>query len=123
MFLSSRQQGVTLTRLLFTLVVIGCIGYVAMRIVPAYVESYKVKVALDAVADQDGITQQSTQQIRRTLLRRLDFDDVYDITSNDIAIRRTGQRVNINVDYERRADIIGNIDLLFTFSHEKTIDR
>lgn len=123
MCVSHKQQGITLTSLLITLVVIGFAGYIAMRTVPAYVESYKVQVALDSLAEQAGITQQPIQQIRRTLLRRLDFDDVYDVTADDISIRRIDKAVNIQVSYERRSHFIGNIDLMFDFAHEKTIER
>ena len=117
--MKSKQTGITLIGFLIMLMIVGFFGFMAMKLVPAYTEYMGVTKAMEQmVTDGAG---KSPDQVRKDLIKKLDFQYVSDdtITPQDIAIKRNGNAAELSVSYDKRIPFMYNIDFLVHF--EKSV--
>ncbi|HET8763819.1 MAG TPA: DUF4845 domain-containing protein [Rhodanobacter sp.] len=119
--MNTRQSGVTLIGMLILILVAGFFAYMGMKLVPAYTEYMGVVKAMNNVASS-GTSGRSLDEIRRDLLRRMDFQYVDDATvkPTDITIdRSSGGASTLKVSYSKDIPFLYNIDFLVSF--EKSV--
>ena len=119
--MKTKQSGVTLIGFLMILLVVGFFGYMAMKLVPSYTEYGGVVKAMNGVASS-GTSGRSLDEIRRDLLKRMDFQYVDDATvkPTDITISRdNGGTSVLHVAYDKDIPFMYNIDFLLHF--EKSV--
>ena len=116
--LHGRQQGVSVVGLLFIFVLAAFIAVVLMRVVPAYVSYWTVKSAMDSVAQSPEPIVGGKSAIMNMISRRLEINDVRGIDPKAFKIEKTnGGAYTIQVAYERREHLFGNIDVVLAFNH------
>lgn len=108
------QQGITFLSFIIVLVVVGFFAYMAMRLFPVYQEYYNVRTAMRGVAAEVN-AQTPPSQIRSLLSRRFDVSYVQNVRPQDVRIVRDSTGTRLNVQYERRAPFMYNIEFLVTF--------
>ena len=119
--MKTQQSGVTLVGFLVILLVVGFFGYMAMKLVPSYTEYMGVVKAMNGIASS-GTSGRSLDEIRRDLLKKMDFQYVDDATvkPTDITISRdSGGTSELHVAYDKDIPFMYNIDFLLHF--EKTV--
>ena len=119
--MKTRQSGVTLIGFLVILLVVGFFGYMAMKLVPSYSEYMGVVKAMNGIASS-GTGGKSLDEIRRELMRQMDFQYVDDATvkPTDITISRdSGGTSVLHVAYDKDIPFMYNIDFLLHF--EKSV--
>ncbi len=109
-----RQRGMTLVGWMFTLALIGFAVMLAIKLVPVYVDGYKVSSSMDSLRT-DTASVADASDLRRRLLKRLDINMVSDVKPQDISIERLGNALALNVNYEVREHLFGNLDLVVSF--------
>lgn len=115
--MKSTQTGVTLIGMLIIIMVVGFFGFMAMKLVPAYTEYMGVVKSMNEVASA-GTSGRSLDEVRRDLLRKMDFQYVGDSTikPTDITINRnSGGTSVLNVSYAKDIPFLYNIDFLVRF--------
>ncbi len=112
-----RSRGITFIGFLILLAVVGFFAYMAMRLVPMYVEYMGVVKAMEQVRAEPGAASKSAEEIRRSLIRKFDAQYVDDslIPPQAIQIIRQGNASTLRIRYERRVPFIYNLELLATF--------
>ncbi len=111
-----RQTGEGLTSLLFTLVFIGCVVLIALRVVPLYMEYFQVVSSLEGIAEEPETSKKSLKEIKKNLLRRMrDINNVERVNAEHITIAKKKGLITISVDYEARVPMVANFDLIATF--------
>lgn len=116
--MKTKQSGVTLIGFLVILMVVGFFGYMAMKLVPAYSEYAGVVKAMNGVASSSA-SGKSLDQIRRELLKQMDFQYVDDntVTPSDITITHESDGGGtLHVSYDKDIPFMYNIDFLLHFS-------
>ena len=114
-----RQHGLTLIGFLMVLVLLGCVAYIAMRVVPPYIEYYSVVNNIKGVALEPGITTMDAERIHNLIGRRFNISYVESIEPKDVKILRDTNGMRLAVDYEVRKPVVSNVDLIIHF--EKTV--
>jgi hypothetical protein len=117
--MQSKQSGITLIGFIVILLILGFFAYMAMKLVPPYMDYMGVSKAMDQVASE-GIHGKSQNDIRRDFMFKLDFqyaDQV--IRPKDIQFSRQSNGTNMDVAYDQRVHFLYNIDFLLHF--EKSI--
>lgn len=116
--MKSKQAGITLIGFLVVLAVVAFFGYMAMKLVPAYTEYMGVAKAMTQVSTE-GVEGKTLDEIRRDLIRKLDFQYVDDtVHPEDITIDRNNG-TQLHVAYDKQVPFIYNIDFLLHF--EKSV--
>lgn len=114
-----RQRGMTFIGGLLVALIVAMAAFAGLRLVPVYLEHQKVASALTQL-EADYATGGATEsEVRRSLERRFEVDDVTSITPREIAIAREGGELVVTAAYTAVAPFISNISFLVEF--ERTV--
>lgn len=122
MRLLRQQRGLTLISGVLILVVIGFVGYVAMQLIPVYLEYFNVVSSLKTLREEPNLHRKSEPEVRELLKRRFFVNDVNRVkatNTKNVKIKRTNTQTAVTIDYEVRVPIIGNLDAIATFHREE----
>lgn len=114
--MKARQSGITLIGFLIVLVGVAFLGYTLLKLVPAYIEFMGVSRSMTQIAS-DGGESRSLEEIRSSLVRKMDFQYVDNATvkPKDITIERSNNVAVLNVKYDKQIPFVYNIDFLLHF--------
>src|SRR5690606_17047783 len=115
-----RQRGFTLIGLLVVLAVVGFFAYLAMRLFPVYSEYYSVVSAMKGLAKEEGIRGLSAEAIRQRFDKRLYTSYVESVKPNNVTVITSGTP-RIQVKYEVRRHLFGNIDFVASFDRTENL--
>jgi hypothetical protein len=113
-----RQHGITMIAVVLILIIIAFVALIGMRIIPIYLEYFSIVGILNDV-EQTANAKMSTAEIHTSIERRFDVDYVTVITSKDVKIKSKGAAKILELVYEDRRPLIGNLDIVAKF--EKTV--
>lgn len=111
----NKQQGLTFISWLLVLAMAGMFVLVGIKITPVYLEHFAVRKTLETLKNEPLINRKSLREIRTMLMRRMDMNSIYDLTKDEVIIKRAGGVTTITVAYEERRNIVGNLSLVMTF--------
>lgn len=114
-----KQQGLTAISFLILLMVFGFLGMIAMKLFPVYLEHFKVSSALDGVGSDSRAKDASDDEIKEMIMKKLQIDDVRDLTKDDIEIGKSGQNRYVTIQYETRVNMVGNVDAVVKYEGHK----
>ncbi|WP_455199098.1 DUF4845 domain-containing protein [Kaarinaea lacus] len=116
-----RQKGMTAIAMAAILALVAFFALIALRLVPIYLESFKVSSHIANLAEDSETKTKTDSQIRSTLRKRFQLDDVDNVDVADIVIERQGGSLTLSLDYEVRTPAIANVDMVVTFSEEAEV--
>jgi hypothetical protein len=114
------QRGITFIGGLVIATFVAIIGFAALRLAPVYLEYQKVVAAFKQIEVEYATGGATEGDIRLTLQRRFDVDDVTSITPQEVSIRRNNGTLEVSVEYSAVAPFISNISFLVDF--ERTVN-
>ena len=117
------QSGMTLIGFVIVLAVVGLFAYVGMKLIPMYSEYYSVKQALKGLAEEPGIADQDPAKIQDLFFRRLYISYAENVKPEHVKITRIDAGWKMDVNYEARKPIIGNLDVVGKFSASEQMTR
>lgn len=109
------QRGVSLLGLIVVGFLLVMVAIPTIRVVPEYLEYYKILKNVKAVAQDPGSRGASVADVRGSLRKRFDVDQVTVIRPEDMEISRQGDGVDISFAYSRKVALVGNVSLLIEF--------
>ena len=118
-----KQGGMTMLGFLITLSVVILFLFCGMKIVPMYIEYYSVKKALASIANEQDTSSATKDKIRAMFARHITIDYVKIIKPDMLKIEATDSGFNLTVDYERREELIANLDVVGRFRAEQALVR
>jgi hypothetical protein len=89
-----------------------------IRLLPVYIENFKIVSALKRAAENPGNIEKSVAEIRAGLDRSWGIDDVTAVSGSDVEVSREAGSLILSVEYEVREPMVGNIDLLVSFKEQ-----
>lgn len=113
-----KQKGMTAIGWLIVLGLIAFFVLTALRLIPMYLEFGKVNSVLESVANEPGLAGKTKSEIIKLIDKRFDINDVSTVSARDAKIVKEDGVVKIRMDYERREEFLGNIDVVGKFSKE-----
>jgi hypothetical protein len=111
----NRQQGLTFISWVVVLAMLGMVVLVGLKITPVYLEHFAIRKTLESLKDEPLISRKPVTEIRKMLMRRMDINSVYDLTKDEVLIKRSGGVTTITIQYEERRPVVGNLSLVMTF--------
>lgn len=119
--MTSRQRGMTLIGFLFVLAAVLFVAYIAMKLIPIYLNHYSVVSAMKSLAEEPNIAEMSEGRIRDRLSRKFTTSYVKHISARDVqVVRSTG--IEVVAEYEVREDLIGNLDAVVSFKRVQPLN-
>src|SRR5690554_743178 len=118
-----KQKGMTLLGFVIVLSVVGFFAYVAMRLFPMYSEYYSVRSAMKGLANEPGIATQDLARIHDLFFRRLYISYSENVKKEHVKLRRVDNGWEMNVEYEVRRPLVGNLDVVGKFQSTQMLTR
>jgi Tfp pilus assembly protein PilE len=110
----SRQRGISLINLIVTLAVVGFLGIMAAKLMPAYIEYFQVK-KLFATMKQNGDLAGTVRDIRRGYDTRNAIEDVKSVRGEDIEVSKEGGETVITATWSVKVPMVGNASACLDF--------
>ena len=118
----SSQRGMTTTSALFTLLLAGFFLTLTFKLGPHYLDNKIVQGAIDQVGQSD-INGKSDSEIRRKIANFFTINNIRDIDVRKVIVTRDDSGTRINLDYEKRIEMFGNVDVVLKFSNQFDSDE
>jgi hypothetical protein len=115
----SRQRGATFLGMVTIIAILGFALYGGIRLTPLFLEYMAVVRALDQTAKEYASGSASVQQLRTSLARRWEIEDIHSIDWNQIEIKKAGSGIAMRAWYRAEAPFVGNVSLVADF--DKTV--
>jgi hypothetical protein len=116
MRIRSRQTGITFISTLALLVIAGFFVLLALKLGPIYLENYTIRSVLENIKQDSFLGTRPASEIRRAINDRLYINEVRRLKPSDIELKREGEVVKVQIDYSVKEHILGNVDVLVSFS-------
>jgi hypothetical protein len=107
------QRGVTLFGLMFWAIIVGFIGYVAVRVLPAVNEYLTIQRAVNKVAAESPPT---VGEVRRAFDKQKEVEyAIGSISGKDLEITKENERLVIRFAYDKEIPLVEPVYLLIKF--------
>ena len=110
-----KQRGVSLVNLIMLLGVLAFVAILGMKLIPAYIEYYKVKKIFSSM-EAAGDTKGTVSEIRKSFQRRNTIEDVHSVNEQDIEISKEGGETVLTATWSVKVGLISNISACIDFS-------
>ena len=111
-----RQRGMTTIALVLVLALVAFFVLLGLKLYPIYYDSFKVGAALDSLKGDTTLTSKTPAEVVDRLMKRLSIDNVDHVEKSDVTVEKTGKGIHVSVEYEARKNIVGNVDVVVSFS-------
>ncbi len=123
MSFKNRQRGLSFLGLIALVGMLGFAAVIGLKLIPVYMDSWKIDTIMTAVISEPGVNEQSRQEVINAMLKRLDIDAVEGVNYRNwkerLSVTKRKNNVTIDVNYEITTPLIGNLSLLAVF--EKSV--
>ena len=115
MQLKNKQKGLTGISIMVIVAVIAFAAVIFLKVMPVYFDAFKVGDVVSAMKDERGLGDKSNNEITSMILKRLDVNMVTDVNKDHVFIEKTKNDIFIEVEYEVRKKMFGNLDVIISF--------
>ncbi len=115
MIARQKQAGMTAIGWIGVIALILMFVLMVLKLLPIYMDGYKVGSVLSDLKDEPGVANMTPVMISNMIMKRLDINMVDNVTREDIYIDKLKNSMNVEIDYEVREGLLGNIDVVVHF--------
>ena len=117
----TKQYGMSTLGMMTVVLLIVFAGVTIMKLWSPYYDDLAVKTALENIAKEESTRVMSPKEIFSTINKRLTVNQVT-LKKDDVKIKKEDGLIKIDIAYERRIPMYGNIDAMVKFNHSATIN-
>lgn len=117
----SKQRGLALISWFFIITIAVLFITFLIRLIPIYIDGFAIYDSLDSMRSDSKLKTFSAKAVKKSFLTRLNLNSVYGVTGEDVYVSKRSGKTIIEVDYEARENIVGNLDFVVSFKKEVTI--
>jgi len=114
--ITAKQRGVSGGGFMAVIAVIILSVLLLLKLFPVYMEHFNVSTSLDSLSSESGIKDMKKTAIKTLLERRFSINDVTNVKREHITIKKTQSDMTIDIVYEVRKPLVGNIDIVIYFN-------
>jgi cell division protein FtsL len=115
MYRPNAQKGMTAIGWLLVLAIAAVFALVVIKLIPVYLDGYKIASSMDSLAADASAQGKGPGELKKMLLKRLDINMIYDIKAEDISVTRDQGGYSVEIDYEPRIPMFGNLYVVVVF--------
>ena len=122
MLARKHQTGLTFISWLIVLAIGGFFVLLTMKLVPIYLENQSVKSVVKSLNNDPLVRNTDAHGVRKLINKRLKINSVYDFPQENIKIKKSQNRMTVDITYDRIEPIVANISVMVSFSEKLTVD-
>lgn len=111
----SKQQGITFIGLVLVIAAVIFLAVIAIKVVPAYIEYFGVKKAIQYVANQSEFDTMSKKEIASAFDKSASTGYITVIKGADLSIEKNETGNVVTADYQVTLPIVANASVLLDF--------
>lgn len=115
------QNGMTAAGWLIIMAIVLFFMYLAIKLVPAYMEYFSIKNSLESVAEETN-SRSSKSDIRRLIAGRFGVNSIDSVKPDDVEVKDITGGKALYIEYENRISLFGNVSALVEFKHEEPLN-
>ena len=108
---------------LLVIALVVCAALLAMKIVPIYLDGFSVGSVVRDLGDDPEMGSLPISEIKKRLLKRLSINMVSVVDGEDIYITPAQGGYQVELEYEVRENIVGNLDIVVDFNFDTVISK
>ena len=122
--LRQKQQGLTFISWLIILAIGGFFVLLTLKIVPIYLEHQSVQNIVQGLTTDAKLRKEfvSPKEVSDIIWKRMRIESLYDFPKDAFKIKKTKDRLLIDVTYDRVEPIFANISVMVSFSEKVEIE-
>lgn len=117
----SKQAGMTMMSWLIVLGIAVFFILIGIKMIPAYLENRSVQQVLTNMENDREVRSMSKGEMKKSFFKRLKINSVYDFSRDSLKFQKEKFGTRVNVNYEVRKPVAGNVEILMTFSNSALI--
>jgi hypothetical protein len=106
---------------LIVLALIGFFVLLTLKMLPSYLEYYKIVSTLDSLEQESGLS--SPRDIYNLIERRFDISYVSTIEPRDVKIQTAGPVYLVTAKYDSRVHLFYNVSVVMSFHKQVQVRR
>lgn len=114
-----RQRGLSFLGLVVLVGVLGFAAVIGLKLIPIYMDSWKIDGVMKAVISDSETKQLSRKEVIEALLKRLDIDAVdavnYSNYADSLTVTKKQNNTTIDIYYRVETPLLGNLSLVAEF--------
>jgi len=114
--ITANQRGAGGGGFIALMAVIGISVLLLLKLFPVYMEHFNVTSSLESLSSETEIKSLKKGAIKELLQRRFSINEVKHVGKEHIVIEKTKAGMTIDITYEVRKPLVGNIDLVIHFN-------
>ena len=118
-----RQAGMTAIGLVILLVFVGIFAFAFLRLIPVYLNYFKIVGVVDGVYEEFDGQNPSISAMKTSIRRRFDVESVGVITARDVKVTAVEGGYSVSAVYEHTAPFISNISFTVNFDKNVVVRR
>jgi len=111
----NKQKGLTGISIMVIIAIVAFMAVAFLKIAPVYFDAFKVGDVISGLKEERGLGEKTSNEIRTLILKRLDVNMVSDVKKEHIFIEKIKNEVFVDIEYEVRKTMFGNLDVIITF--------
>jgi hypothetical protein len=113
---NNKQKGFTVLGGLTALLIVGFFLTAAFKVGPLYLDNSFIRAALDSLA-HENIHTLTDRAVRGKLSSTFSINNIRDVDTKQIKIIREQTKTLVTLNYEKRVDFMGNVDVVVSFEN------
>ena len=111
-----RQSGLSFFGWLLTIMVLGSVITVGLKLIPLYIDHHTMSGVLDSMAEESGMANKRLYELEDMIKKRFRVNNIRDFNHKDnLHVKRGKSDVEVILDYEVRVPLFYNLDLTARF--------
>lgn len=111
------QRGVSKLSLLTTFLLIASFLTFGLKVAPLYVDDNVITGICSELIESGEIDGMNVRDLRTRVNNSLRINNVMDFDTSAITLTRENGQAIISIEYERRVELVANLDVVARFSH------
>ena len=110
-----KQRGISIVNLIIWLAVLGFLFVMGAKLLPSYIEYFKVK-KIFAAMEAGGVFKSSVRDIRYDFDKRNAIEDITSVKSEDLEITKQGGETILSAAWSVKVPLVSNASACLDFS-------
>lgn len=120
----STQRGMSYWSILFGVSFFAMILKVAATVGPIYLDFYTIDKMLQAKFRETQVDKFELKQFAKDLSAQMERNNIRDRKVEDLMVlKRDGNKLLVELDYEERKNLMGNLDVVVHFKKDYSTDK
>lgn len=112
----TNQKGITTLGLLAGIIIFAFLLTAGFKIGPLYLDNMFIRESIESLQNEK-YSDMSDRDIVRFVQNSFDINNIRDISTKDMKIERQKHKLLVTLDYEKRVNFMGNVDVVVSFKN------